>query len=200
MQPKSPLDQFYTRIGNALYDQRVGVNLQERAFLQHVNLRGNPKDAQFLSDSAAVLGVELPLEPNTWAGSDATRVCWLGPNEWLLIADEGQECLGAALRSKHVGAHRFFSVSILSGGQTVLRLSGERIRDLFSKGSTLDFHPRQFKQRRCAQSTLAKATALYIQLDDQPPSYDIVVRRSFSDYISLWLEDAAYEFGLCVIR
>ena len=63
---QSPLIQFYTRIGNALNDQNAGVVLREMAFLTHVNLRGDASDPGFVSDTAASLGIDLPLAPNTW--------------------------------------------------------------------------------------------------------------------------------------
>ncbi len=194
---QSPLVQFYTRIGNALNDQNAGVVLRERAYLTHVNLRGDPSDSGFVSDTADSLGFELPLAPNTWSGDDDLRACWLGPNEWLLIANGGADEWIAKLREVH--NKRFVSLTEVSGGQTVLQLSGERVRDVFAKGCTLDFHPRVFATGQCAQSTMGKATALYIQTDDAPV-YEVVVRRSFSDYIGLWLEDAAHEFGLRVDR
>ena len=47
----------------------------------------------------------------------------------------------------------------------------------------------------CAQTRLAKAPVLVRRLDDGG-AYEIVVRRSFADYLWLWLEDAAAEYGL----
>ncbi len=194
---QSPLDQFYSRIGSAFDCENAGVVLRERAFLIHLNLRGDPSDPGFVRDTTAALGFGLPLAANTWSGGDDFRACWLGPDEWLLISSGGANERMAALREAN--ASRFVLLTVVSGGQTVLRLSGERVRDVFAKGCTLDFHPRVFSAGQCAQSTLGKAPALYIQIDDTPV-YEVVVRRSFSDYIGLWLEDATHEFGLRVDR
>jgi sarcosine oxidase subunit gamma len=59
-----------------------------------------------------------------------------------------------------------------------------------AKGCTLDFHPRVFRPGTCAQSGLAKANVL-IRLGDDPDSFDVVVRRSFADYLLRWLRHAA---------
>ncbi len=193
----SPLALFYTRVGGALSDENAGVTLQERAFLGHINLRGNPADSGFLADTKGVLGFSLPLEANTWAGDDDLRACWLGPNEWLLLSTGDADVWADKLR--RANGTRFTAVTVISGGQTVLRLSGDSVRDVFAKGCTLDFHPRVFACGQCAQSTLGKAPALYIQIDDAPV-YEVVVRRSFADYIGYWLEDAAHEFGLFIGR
>jgi len=194
---QSPLDQFYSHIGSAFDSESAGVVLRERGFLTHVNLRGEPSDPGFIGDTSAALGFDLPLAANTWSGGDDLRACWLGPDEWLLIASGDMDERVDALRVAN--AERFISLTVVSGGQTVLRLSGDRVRDVFAKGCTLDFHPRTFAAGQCAQSTLGKAPALYIQIDDAPV-YEVVVRRSFSDYIGLWLEDATREFGLRVDR
>jgi sarcosine oxidase subunit gamma len=50
---------------------------------------------------------------------------------------------------------------------------------------------------RCAQSHLAKAPILIRQVDESP-SFEIVVRRSFADYLWVWLEDAASEYQLAI--
>ena len=197
MRQQSPLDQFYTRIGNAMVDESAPVVMQERPFLAHINLRGTPDDAGFLSDTASVLGFDLPLQPNTWAGFDDLRVCWLGPDEWLLITSGGADEWGDALRAANES--RFCALTVVSGGQTMLRFWGDRVRDVFAKGCTLDFHDSAFTTGQCAQSNLAKAPALFIQAADDPV-YELIIRRSFSDYIGHWLEDAAHEFGLRVVR
>ena len=67
-----------------------------------------------------------------------------------------------------------------------------------SKGCTVDLHPRVFGPGRCTQTHLGKAVVLIRQLDDSP-SFDIIVRRSFADYLGLWLKDAALEYGVSVV-
>lgn len=90
------------------------------------------------------------------------------------------------------------AATVVSGGQTVVRLAGSKVCDVLAKGCTLDFHPRVFKPGDCAQSTLGKAPITIRQIDEAP-AYDIVVRRSFADYLWLWLQDGAKEYGLAVI-
>ena len=148
-----------------------------------------------MKDTSSVLGCDLPLESNTWTGNDEIRVCWLGPDEWLIITTGSAEEWVAALRDAN--KKRFTAVTEVSGGQTVIRMSGDKVREVFAKGCTLDFHPSVFAAGQCAQSSLGKAPAMFIQVDDAPV-YDVVVRRSFADYMGYFLEDAAHEFGLRV--
>jgi len=87
------------------------------------------------------------------------------------------------------------AVTNVSGGQTVIVIRGVAARDVLAKGCPLDLHPRAFGVGRCAQSHLAKA-AILVRVVDTPPAFEIVVRRSYADYLWLWLVDAAAEYGV----
>ncbi len=75
-----------------------------------------------------------------------------------------------------------------------MRLAGARARDVLAKGCTIDFHPQVFQAGQCAQTALAKANVL-IGLLDASPTYEIIVRRSFADYLERWLRHAAREYS-----
>jgi len=182
----------------------AGVTVRERAFLGHLNLRGRPGDPHFTHAVSTVLGIDLPLQPNTVHEAGDTTVLWLGPDEWLVLTADGHgDPLLQALRAAFGGARAgdteatglHAAVTDVGGGQTVLGLSGPAVRDLLAKGCPLDLHPRSFDVGRCAQSHLAKAPLLLRQVD-RAPSFELIVRRSFSDYVWAWLDDAAAEFGL----
>ena len=102
------------------------------------------------------------------------------------------EMLGKALAGLHV------SVNDISSGQTIIRLRGARARDVLSKGCPVDLHPRAFGAGQCAQSHIAKSNALIIQVDDTP-TYDVIVRRSFADYLARWFNHAGMEYDIAVV-
>lgn len=168
------------------------------ASVAQVNLRGNPAESFFLDAAQAALGQELPLTPNTVTAGTVTagaqRVLWLGPDEWLILSagDGGElaERLSAALDKTSA------AVNELSGGQTLLRIRGPAVRDLLAAGCTLDFHPGVFGPGDCAQSGLAKATVIICHVDDQP-TFDLIVRRSFSAYLLRWMRRIAASRGCC---
>ena len=170
----------------------AGIVIREQAHMGHLNLRGNPEDEMFRRGVAEVLGVELPVEPGSYTSSNESRLYWLGPNEWLAIVAGGTEAeVEARLRQTLIG---HFSVVDVSGGQTLLNLSGEAVGMVLKKSSVYDFHPSQFAQGRCVQTTFAKASALVSKSADN--SFDLVIRRSFSDYLFRWIVDAASEYGI----
>jgi len=58
-----------------------------------------------------------------------------------------------------------------------------------AKGCPLDLHPRVFEPGCCAQSRLARTLVTIVQIDASP-RYELIVRRSFADYLWQWLHDA----------
>lgn len=166
-----------------------GVRLQERAFLGHINLRCDPADAELTGAIERALECSLPRKPNTfqWA-SAGLKVLWLGPDEWLVVTPEGgEEMVAAALR--RAAGDGFAGVVELGSGQTVIEIAGPRAREVIAKGCPLDLHPRVFGPGSCAQSRLARALVTIAQVDDTP-TFELIVRRSFADYVWRWLTDA----------
>ena len=168
--------------------------LYERPFLTHLNLRLDPADSEALAAIQHMLGVQLPLTPNTTAAGPELLAAWLGPDEWLLLAERQEaDSLVTDLQTALTG--HFASVVDTSAGQTVIRLSGPSALDVLARGCALDLHPSVFPPGACAQTLLARAQALLIAVDDTP-TFDIIVRRSFAPYAAAWLQDSARQFGL----
>ena len=169
------------------------VTLREVPFLAQVNLRIDPADGAALSAVRATLGFPLPLAPNTVSSSADRRAVWLGPDEWLIVADAGEEAaLERGLRSALEG--RFASVVDVSANRTTLELAGPRSRDVLQRGCALDLHPRAFGPGRCAQTVLARAQVVLEQRTAEPV-YHALVRPSFAAYLAAWLMDAMAEFA-----
>lgn len=186
---ESPLSKFAADSSGQL-----GLQISERPFQGHVNLRGDAGDDAFLEAVGGALGCRLPLTPNTVSEDAGLTVLWLGPDEWLIIAPpDGEITIVASLEAALGDMHA--SVTDQTGGQTVIRISGPSARDLLAKGCPLDLHPRVFGPGQCAQTLVAKASVTLRQIDDAP-TFDLVVRRSFADYLRAWLQDAAQEYGL----
>ena len=50
---------------------------------EKINLRGDSKDRDFMSNTGSVLDILIPTEPTKIQNNDL-QVIWLSPNEWLL--------------------------------------------------------------------------------------------------------------------
>lgn len=168
------------------------VRYFENGLRGHINLRGDAADARFAGAVERALGVALPNAANTTAVANDVVVCWLGPDEWLAVTPgDREQDIVHALRAGLEGAHS--SVTPVTGGQTLLVLRGAHVRDLLAKGSPFDLHSPAFRAGACAQTHLAKAAVLLRPLADD--AIEVIVRRSFADYLYKWLETAAAEYG-----
>ena len=138
------------------------------------------------------LGIGLPLNPG-WVAANGVTVVWQAFDEWLLLtADGGQNALLERLRSALDGRHAAITdVSDLRAG---FEIRGPRSRDLLAKGCAIDLHPRVFTTGDCAQTALARVRVTLRQLDDTP-AYQVLVERSYAQFLWDWLTDAALEFG-----
>jgi len=169
------------------------VQLSEVPFLSMVNLRVDP-DGPAAARVASVLGAGLPTSPNTVTTAGAYAVLWLGPDEWLVVGPDtgvpGASALVSALREALDG-ERGSAVDV-SANRTTVEVNGPRARDVLENGCPLDLHPRVFYPGRCAQTVLARTQVVLWQTGPQP-SYRLLVRGSFADYLATWLADAAGE-------
>ena len=154
----------------------------------HINLRGSAADGRFVGSVEKTLGQPLPPAANKLTQSEH-RVYWLGPDEWQIVTDlERAPDLLSELETALAGQH--VALNDVSGGQVSLHLRGTNVPDLLAKGCTLDLHPSVFRAGDCAQSGLAKASVLLGCIGDAP-LYEIIVRRSFSEYLLRWLRRQA---------
>ena len=166
--------------------------IEERPFLGYLNLRGRSDNTAFLAAVLKVLGCEPPVDANTVTERGELRIYWLGPDEWLIVTPPGQQ---DDLKSELLEALRgvFSAVVDNSSGLTSIRITGDNAAALLATDCPLDLHPGEFQHGQCAQTRLAKAGMTLSPLPDQA-GFDVIIRRSFADYLLLWLQDAAVAF------
>lgn len=168
-----------------LLQHEQGLSVAERPFLGHVSLRGNPRSQPFLRACAEVLGYDLPRKPNTTEANGGSAAFWLGPEEWLILTPpDGSSPLLAQLDGALEG--RFYAANDLSAGQTVVSLSGPSAPEVLRRGCGLDVHPKAFEVGQCAQTAFAKTSVLLCKWE-ATPRFELVIRRSFAEYLWLWL-------------
>ncbi len=177
-------------------NSKAHVRLVEQPVAGLLMLRASSEE-QIAALGAALqthCGVALAsrLSSNT-SGDYCVR--WMGPDAWLLscpLSDAfsiEQKLRGAV--SGHI------AIVQISGGYSVFELSGAKALEVLQKSSGYDTHPDNFPVGKVVNTTFAKAqiTIRAVQAGDEA-SYELIVRRSFSDYIWIWLQRASYEYGL----
>lgn len=167
------------------------LRISERPFLDLAVLRGNARSPDFAKALERALGTAPPLAPNTVAHGHRHLLAWMGPDEWWLQSlAPARPALEQTLRPLLQGLSA--CVVDVSSGYTVLELSGEHARDVLAKGCPLDLHPRVFGPGQCAQSHYFKAGVMVRALDEG--GIEVVVRRSFADYVGRMLLEARREY------
>jgi sarcosine oxidase, subunit gamma len=145
------------------------VGSRELAFLAQVDVRVDPT-------TAGALG--FPTEPNTWTPAGDRDVLWLGPDEWLVVAEPGAGALAGELERSLAHLHR--SVVDVSANRVVLELEGSSRLELLSSACPIDLHPRSWSDGRCAQSVFGAAQVL---LQERRGTTRLFVRPSFAAYV-----------------
>lgn len=177
---------------SGLPPSRGVAEITERPYVGKVNLRGDGDDPAFRDAVAGRLGLELPTDPNTWRSSGGYTVYWLGPDEWLIYcADGAQSAAVGHLRQALVNVHS--AVTDVSDYYLVIRLSGEKAREVLSKVTPLDIHHSVFTSGMCAQTIMGHASVLVGCMEDAPV-FDIQVRWSFAEYLWELLRESTREY------
>jgi len=160
----------------------ANLALREAGPLRQVGLRLRPPFPAYLA------GIPLPLAPNRVAVAGGLRVLWLGPDEWLVVADgEAPDLLP---RLEHAVAGRRAALTNLSSSRAIVDIAGPAARDLIAAGCGLDLHPRVFAAGYCAQTLVARVPVILDQVDEAP-HYRLLVRRSHARWLVDWMIDAA---------
>ena len=154
-----------------------------------INLRGDGADESFRRAVSEALSGELPTTPNTTAQLGDVLALWLGPDEWLLRADNAKRAALLAALQKALTA-TVAAVVEVSDYYTIIEISGTQARDALAAACPLDLHPPQFQTGACAQSHYAAAAILLNQSDDTP-TYHLQVRWSYAAYVWEYLRTVA---------
>jgi sarcosine oxidase subunit gamma len=170
---------------------------QKRAFIRIENginffLIRASNDEETCGYAKEILNQSLPLKFNTF-NSGMHEIYWLRPNEWLVATKENIKSMSAKI-DQNIDIH----IIDQTGGFAQMRLEGENSRDILEKGCPLDIRSKALNPGMCAQTNLAKSNVILAQLDDSP-SYNIIVRRSFANYMVEWILNAGKEYTIDLV-
>ena len=172
--------------------QISGVNpmLLNEVQCGHIVIRGSENVLKDVLQSQ--LELALPTEPLTCYQNDAACIRWISPDEWLVTVAEGEtHSIEVKLRNAVEGHAAIVNVS---GGQTLLQLAGEHAEEILMKSTRYDVHESNLTVGKVVTTTFAQTQVVLRRLNAN--SFELVVRRSFANYVFAWIRDAAAEFGL----
>lgn len=156
----------------------VSVTLGDVDIALAWNVRGDAAQPAFVDATGSVLGLSLPLQPNTSARADGKALLWLGPRSWLYVVmgDAAHDDFDAARKAINASGGALFDVS---SSYVAWTIAGEASVRVLNRGCPLDLHPAAFGPGRCAQSVFGHVNALHYRPDERS-AFVVMVARSFA--------------------
>ncbi|GAC1044362.1 sarcosine oxidase subunit gamma [Rhizobium sp. No.120] len=162
------------------------VRLTPAAPASRISLRAPADSVHGLSQA---IGLQLPTRPKTSASANGRHALWLGPDEWLVIDENGVELVGVAASSGVL-----HSATDISHRNTAVIVSGPGAEATLAAGCPQDVSLSAFPVGACSRTLLGKAEVVILRLDDE--TFRVEVWRSFSDYAFGLLAEGAEDAGL----
>ncbi len=160
--------------------QCTEVSLSVAPPLTRIVARANRNSVKALGE---MVGVELPIVPCR-SNQHRDRVAlWLGPDEWLVLADEGAE-----LPAAYPGG----SIVDVSHAMTGIVVSGSHAAWAINTFCALDLHLVAFPVGMCTRTVFGKTEIVLWRTAAE--IFRIEVARSFAPYVWASLEEARREF------
>ncbi|OCI93125.1 sarcosine oxidase subunit gamma [Rhizobium sp. AC27/96] len=162
------------------------VRLTPAAPASRIALRA-PADS--IGGLSQALGLQVPNRPKTSASVNGRHALWLGPDEWLVIDENGADLVGLA-----AAAGVLHSATDVSHRNTAIIVSGPGAEATISGGCPQDLSLEAFPVGACSRTLLGKVEVVILRLDAE--TFRVEVWRSFSDYAFGLLSEAAEDAGL----
>jgi sarcosine oxidase, subunit gamma len=144
--------------------------------------------AASLKALSSALGVSIPDTPKTSGREGGRSVLWLGPDEWLVIDEDGADLV--ALLS---GVSLLHSATDVSHRNVGIIVSGPGAEAALSGGCPQDLSIGAFPVGACSRTLFGKAETVMFRTEDD--TFRIECWRSFSDYVFGLLAEAAEDAG-----
>ena len=174
--------------GTSLQD----LQMKEIKPIMKLIVRG--KKREFISAVGKSLNILLPTESNTSTKSDKLTAVWLSPDEWMIYSNEPvdensnnyetEELLNNNISKLNLGA-----VTDVTDQFVMINLKGNKIYQLFQTGSPFNFNDFQNKKGAVTQTILNNIDIIVHNQDKN--TVNLFVRRSFSQHLFSWMNDAA---------
>ena len=179
---------------SALPEDKLYQDLQIKEIQPIMKLIVRGKKREFFSSIGKSLNMLLPTKPNTSSQSENLTALWLSPDEWMIYSNEPvdentnnyetEELLNNNISKLNLGA-----ITDVTDQFVMINLKGNKIYELFQAGSPFNFNDFQNKKGAVTQTILNKIDIIVHNQDKN--TVNLFVRRSFSQHLFSWMNDAA---------
>ncbi|MDX8465183.1 sarcosine oxidase subunit gamma [Mesorhizobium sp. VK23B] len=158
-----------------------GVKVEILPPAERISLRAPEASLAALSKA---LSVTLPAKPKSSATKGGRTVLWLGPDEWLVVDEAGNDPLAdcakvSALHSAVGISHRNVAISVAGPAAAVT----------VNSGCPQDLSLEAFPVGAASRTILGKAEIVLLRTAED--TFRVECWRSFSDYVFTLLSEAA---------
>ena len=168
------------------------LTIKEIEPVMKLNIRG--KKREFFTNVGKTLNMILPTEANTSTTSDKLTSIWLGPDEWMIFSnniieksDNNYELEN--LLFSNISKNNFGSITDVTDQFVMINFEGKKIFELLSSGCPFNFN--EFKEKKGSSTqTILNNIDVIIHHNDTN-NVNLFVRRSFSEHLWSWINDAA---------
>jgi sarcosine oxidase subunit gamma len=138
-------------------------------------------------------GVALPREACRAATDGDRAALWLGPDEWLLIATDGEATRLMVAMGEALGPEPASLVEI-SDRQVAIEIAGEKAAEAINAFNALDLDIDAFPVGMCTRTLFGKAEIVLWRTAAE--TFRLEVWRSFAPYVQGCLGEAIREYGV----
>ena len=168
------------------------LTIKEIYPVMKLNIRG--KKREFFTNAGKTLNMILPTKANTSTSSDKLTAIWLSPDEWMIFSndiiekDNNNYDLENLLFS-HISKNSFGSICDVTDQYVMINLEGKKIFELLSSGCPFNFNEFKKEKGSSTQTILNHIDVIIHHKDSY--NVNLFVRRSFSEHLWSWINDAA---------
>ena len=168
------------------------LQMKEISPIMKLIVRG--KKREFISAVGKSLNILLPTEANTSAQSDKLTALWLSPDEWMIFSNDTMnkdlnDYETEKLLQNNISKINLGAVTDVTDQFVMINLKGNKIYELFQSGSPFNFNNFKNKKGATTQTILGKIDIIVHNHDKN--TVNLFVRRSFSEHLFSWMNDAA---------
>jgi sarcosine oxidase subunit gamma len=133
---------------------------------------------EHVAAAGGCFGVPIPTIPCRAAAAGPRAALWLGPDEWLLIAETGAEI---APQLAPLAENFAFSLVDIGHRHVAFEIAGAAARDVLAFGCPLALDDAAFPPGACTRTVFGKCEIVLWRV--APALYRVEVARSFAPYL-----------------
>ncbi len=166
----------------------IYISMREITTRGMIDLRGMANDRKFMVAAKSILGLDLPKAPRSTVTFGDVKALWLAPDQWLVLCAREKAPVLVLELQKAMSTFHALAVDV-SDMRAVIRLEGERLREVLLKGCSLDLFGEAFVPGHVRRVRFAEIAALLNVVEDNV--IDLYLFRSYAHYTWDFLLKAA---------